>query len=101
MRARNDKSLLIEGDTKNTIEMDIALIKLNTDNFLRSFEEYKDTQCKIIDNQNIMIAKLGDRVTIVEISQAKMNEKQSAWSVFSTAFSIVASAIAAYLGVRN
>jgi hypothetical protein len=86
---------------ENSVETDIALIRQNTETLQRSFEEYKILQKETIKNQTTLIEKMDERLTQVEISQAKITERQSGWNVFNTAFSTMASAIAAYLGIKN
>jgi hypothetical protein len=73
-----------------TINDDITEIRSNLNNLLDSFNEFKE------DNKRVL-----ERLSCVEISQARQAEKISNWNLFQASFSVIVGVIATYLGAKG
>jgi len=84
------RKLKMADETKSLI----VGISKDVSNLKSSFEEFKRDQKEIIE-------KLDNRMGLMEVAQARTNERVSNMTIFQGAFSIVIGAIATYLGVQR
>ena len=80
--------------TGDNLRSDVATIKANVENLIKSFDDFRREQRSVADN-------LDNRLSVVENTQAKQGERISNWNLFQVAFATTIGAIATYLGARK
>lgn len=78
----------------NDIREIMAEIKSDVKNLDRSFNDYKNSNEKLMEN-------LTNRVVTLEVNQGKQGEKVSNLAIFQAALSAIIGAISTYLGVSK